>query len=179
MKYRRFEDLPAWKSAARFYTDIERLVDGDLFRPSGDLRNQLLRASLSISNNIAEGFELGTTEQLLSFIYIARGSAGECRSMLQLSRGSDRSAGLGARLAELVADAESISRQLSGWADSLKNSDIRGQRHLNDVTREHYWQRRRAEAFMQQIRAATAEAAAQREADRVAELEHAQGEERL
>ena len=42
------------------------------------------RAALSVSNNIAEGFERGTTNELLQFIYIARGSAGEVRSMLAL-----------------------------------------------------------------------------------------------
>jgi len=47
-----------------------------------ELRDQLRRAALSVSNNIAEGFERGTTAELLSFLYIARGSAGEVRSML-------------------------------------------------------------------------------------------------
>jgi four helix bundle protein len=46
------------------------------------LQDQLERAALSVSNNIAEGFERGTTNELLAFIYIARGSAGEVRSML-------------------------------------------------------------------------------------------------
>ena len=35
-----------------------------------------------MANNIAEGFERGTTNELLTFLYIARGSAGEVRSML-------------------------------------------------------------------------------------------------
>jgi four helix bundle protein len=46
------------------------------------LRDQIERAALSGSNNIAEGFERGTTPELLTFLYIARGSAGEVRSML-------------------------------------------------------------------------------------------------
>ena len=46
------------------------------------LRDQIERAALSVSNNIAEGFERGTTNELLAFLYIARGSAGEVRSML-------------------------------------------------------------------------------------------------
>jgi len=45
-----------------------------------------------ISNNIAEGFERGSTTELIHFLYIARGSAGEVRSMLcvieRMSRGS-------------------------------------------------------------------------------------------
>jgi len=47
-------------------------------------RNHFERAVLSVTNNIAEGFERGTTNELLSFLYIARGSAGEVRSMLCL-----------------------------------------------------------------------------------------------
>ena len=48
---------------------------------SRSLQDQLERAALSVSNNIAEGFERGTTNELLVFIYIARGSAGKVRSM--------------------------------------------------------------------------------------------------
>ena len=51
-------------------------------RLSFSLRDQLERAALSVSKNIAEGFERGTTNELLCFIYIARGSAGEVRSIL-------------------------------------------------------------------------------------------------
>jgi hypothetical protein len=35
-------------------------------------------------------------------------------------------------ISDLKASAESCSRQLRAWADNLQNSDIRGQRHLND-----------------------------------------------
>jgi four helix bundle protein len=171
MKYKRFEDLPVWKAAARFYIDVEALVEDNSFQSSGDLRSQLLRASLSISNNIAEGFELGTTSAILNYIYIARGSAGESRSMLHIVRGSEKRSALRQRTAGLIAATESISAQLGAWADSLQNSEIQGRRYLNDATRARYDQRRRAEAFMDRIRQETAEAAAQREAERLAELE--------
>ncbi|MBS1788455.1 MAG: four helix bundle protein [Acidobacteria bacterium] len=48
------------------------------------MRDQIECAAVSVSNNIAEGFERGTTQELLTFIYIARGSAGEVRSMPHL-----------------------------------------------------------------------------------------------
>jgi hypothetical protein len=47
--------------------------------------------------------------------------------------------------------AESCSRQICGWANSLQNSDITGQRHLNDRTKTAYEQKRRSEAFMAQL----------------------------
>lgn len=82
MKYERFEDLPVWKAAAEIAVQIFAWSSHAWFRGKGDLANQLQRAALSVSNNIAEGFERGSTNELLQFIYIARGSAGEVRSML-------------------------------------------------------------------------------------------------
>ena len=82
MTYERFEDLPVWQKAADLYEATEDLLESDTFKASRGFRDQLDRAALSVSNNIAEGFERGTTNELLAFIYIARGSAGEVRSML-------------------------------------------------------------------------------------------------
>ncbi|MGH9904951.1 MAG: four helix bundle protein, partial [Pyrinomonadaceae bacterium] len=48
------------------------------------VRDQIERASVSVSNNIAEGFERGTTPELLTFLYISKGSCGETRSVLCL-----------------------------------------------------------------------------------------------
>ena len=86
MTYSRFEDLPVWNAAIDLVEGIYELSDAakDEFRKRSGLKNQLERAALSVSNNIAEGFERGTTSELLAFLYIARGSAGEVRSMLCL-----------------------------------------------------------------------------------------------
>ncbi|HRZ16842.1 MAG TPA: four helix bundle protein, partial [Candidatus Hydrogenedentes bacterium] len=80
MKYARFEDLPVWKSALELARRVYALTRDRFFSQPGDLRDQLRRAALSVSNNIAEGFERGSTSELLAFLYIARGSAGEARS---------------------------------------------------------------------------------------------------
>src|SRR5262249_30345612 len=81
-KYERFEDLPAWQEAARLYNRVLDLLEEPGVSLSPGFRNQLDRAALSISNNIAEGFERVTTNELLAFLAIARGSAGEVRSMM-------------------------------------------------------------------------------------------------
>lgn len=73
MKYERFEELPVWKDAARLYMGVERLCGDEAMRGPGDLKDQLLRAALSISNNFAEWFERGTTQEPLTFLYYARG----------------------------------------------------------------------------------------------------------
>ena len=148
MTYQRFEDLPVWQAAADLYERTEELLENKDFPASRGFRDQLDRAALSVSNNIAEGFERGTTNELLQFIYIARGSAGEVRSMLTVKfRRVDKCgwpAGLKAQAGKLLALAESCSRQLRGWADSLQNSDIRGPRHLNAKSRAQEEQKTRA-----------------------------------
>ena len=72
-KYDRFEDLPVWQEAARLYNEVLDLFETPDLRLSSGFRNQLDRAALSVSNNIAEGFERSTTSELLAFIAIARG----------------------------------------------------------------------------------------------------------
>src|SRR5690349_22247204 len=126
MTYKNFEDLPVWQKAAELYEAVEDLLDDKLFVATRGFRDQLDRAALSVSNNIAEGFERGTTNELLAFLYIARGSAGEVRSMLQFTERSPWASHLKSQISTLKSLAESCSRQLRGWADSLQNSDIKG-----------------------------------------------------
>src|SRR5438094_4595194 len=155
MTYQRFEDLPVWQEAARLYEQAEELLENESFQASRGFRDQLDRAALSVSNNIAEGCKRGTTNELLAFIYIARGSAGEVRSMLCLKERRARKevwpADLKSQIADLKSVAESCSRQLRGWADSLQNSDIKGQRHLNRRTREQEEQTKKAKSLQKDL----------------------------
>lgn len=152
MTYRRFEDLPVWQAAAELAGRVDDFLGHAPPRLRGSFRDQLERAALSVSNNIAEGFERGTTNELLAFIYIACGSAGEVRSMLALQ--AERPwlpENLKSEISNLRSLAESCSRQLRAWADSLQNLEIAGQRHLNEQTRANYDKRvardKGAEAF--------------------------------
>lgn len=135
MKYERFEQLPVWNDAMALAVQVYALTADESFKGQGSLRDQIERAVVSISNNIAEGFERGTTQELLTFLYIARGSAGEVRSMLLLLERMPKFSNLKSQIPNLKKLAESISRQLRGWADSLQNSEIKGQRYLTDKIR--------------------------------------------
>ena len=59
MKYNRFEELPVWKDAIELAVRIYELTARPAFRGYYSLKDQLERAGVSISNNIAEGFERG------------------------------------------------------------------------------------------------------------------------
>ncbi|HTV54407.1 MAG TPA: four helix bundle protein [Terriglobia bacterium] len=84
MKYERFEQLPVWEAGIELAASVYGLTLKPAFRRRHSLRDQIERAAVSVSNNVAEGFERGTNQELLTFLYIARGSAGEVRSMLCL-----------------------------------------------------------------------------------------------
>src|SRR6267378_2387096 len=112
MKYQSFEDLPVWKDAIELAVLILDLTAKSCFRGHAGTRNQLENATVSISNNIAEGFERGTTQELLTFIYIARGSAGEVRSMLSLLERAPGFEDLRSQIPDLRSRSLSISRQL-------------------------------------------------------------------
>lgn len=151
MKYSRFEELPVWKDAIELAVRSFALTAKPCFRGHSGTKNQLENAVLSISNNIAEGFERGTTKETLNFIYISRGSAGETRSMYEFLRHAPGFEELRPDLADLIRRAESISRQLRAWADSLQNTDIRGARYLTDKSRRLEQQRREREEFLAEL----------------------------
>ena len=75
----RFEDIIAWQKSKELTIQIYSLFEGS--RDFG-FKDQIERASVSIMNNIAEGFERKGNKEFMHFLYIAKGSCGEVRSML-------------------------------------------------------------------------------------------------
>jgi len=151
MTFARFEDIPAWQEAVRLAEGVYDMTESKNRPGRRSLQDQLERAALSVSNNIAEGFEHGTTNELLAFIYIARGSAGEVRSMLCFVERRKAFGNFKSQISNLKSTAESCSRQLRGWADYLQNTEIKGQRHLSDKTRRQYDAGKRTDEFQQEL----------------------------
>ncbi len=81
MKIEKFEDVIAWQKGKELTILVYKT-----FKECKDFsfKNQIERASVSIMNNTAEGFERKTNKELRNFLFIAKGSAGEVRSMLEL-----------------------------------------------------------------------------------------------
>ncbi|MBZ5552438.1 MAG: four helix bundle protein [Acidobacteriia bacterium] len=152
MKYKRFEGLPVWESAINLAKKAFLIFEVDHQKPYGDLRSQIERAALSVSNNIAEGFERGTTQELLTFLYVARGSAGEVRSMLCLMDRLAAFTHLKTEISDLTSLSESISRQLRASADSLQNSNIKGQRYLSSQSKQKFDRQREINSFMEELK---------------------------
>jgi len=151
MSYKRFEELPVWQASIELALAIYALTAQPAFRRHRSLRDQLERAAISVSNNIAEGFERGTNQELLTFLYISRGSAGEVRSMLCLLERMPDFRALESGILNLKSSVESISRQLGAWIRSLRDSDLRGQRYVSEKTRRADKARQEREEFLKKL----------------------------
>ena len=111
-----FEDLDVWKKACRVTVRLYSLLAGC---KDYSLKDQMLRAAVSIASNIAEGSERNSTVDFRRFIFIAKGSAAELRTQIYISssigiinQGDTQS---------LIAELVNISKMLQGLASSLKN----------------------------------------------------------
>ena len=114
MGIERFEDMKAWQKAKDMTVLIYRL-----FEHSKDFgfRDQIQRASVSVMNNISEGFERKGNKEFAHFLYIAKGSSGEVRSMLILAKELNKIPET--NFNQLFILSEEISKMLSGFIKKL------------------------------------------------------------
>ena len=84
-KFNSFEEILSWQKSREFNKLIYLVTAKESFKKDFDFVRQIRRASLSISSNIAEGFERNTDKEFVHFLYIAKASAGEVRSQLYLA----------------------------------------------------------------------------------------------
>jgi len=85
MRYRSFQELPIWQESINVGKEVYLLTDKVKFSKDYSLKDQIRRAVLSVSSNIAEGFERSNNNEFVRFLLIAKGSIGEVRSQLCFS----------------------------------------------------------------------------------------------
>ncbi len=108
-KYNSFEEMEVYQKSLQFGVEVYKLtLSNEKIAKDYGLKDQLQRAALSISNNIAEGFERETKKELIRFLYISKGSAGECRNMFNFLQ-----------LLEYInpSDITWYERDSKGWID--------------------------------------------------------------
>ncbi|MDB6128021.1 MAG: four helix bundle protein [Verrucomicrobia bacterium] len=115
---KRFEDLDVWKLAKDVVLTVYDLTSRAPVSRDYGFKDQIQRASVSIMSNIAEGFERRGNREFIYFLYIAKGSAGEVRSLAHVG------AGLGyippMEQSVLMEKISSVSRQLAGFIGYLE-----------------------------------------------------------
>ncbi len=115
MKISRFEDILSWEKSKILTIHIY-----SIFKETRDFsfKNQIESASVSIMNNIAEGFERKSNKEFIYFLYVAKGSCGEVRSMLYLAKELEKISEK--QFEYLYGISIEISKLLSGLIKSLK-----------------------------------------------------------
>jgi four helix bundle protein len=121
-KITRFEDLECWKAARVLANMVYRITgDGKLSRDFG-LKDQIQRASVSVMNNVAEGFTRFSRKEFARFLVIAQSSCAEVMSMLYLLDDlgyEDKS-----KLLEIRKQGDKTRALILGMIKYLKNNKL-------------------------------------------------------
>ncbi len=126
----RFEDLKCWQAARALTRDVY-----DVLRTCRDrgFTDQIQRASISVMSNIAEGFESGTRQGFVNYLYIAKASAGEVRAQLYAAHD------IGYLNIEMFKNlkmrAEECSKLISSFIKAVKSSEHQGLQRKPEQTK--------------------------------------------
>jgi len=82
LNYKRFEELPCWNKARELCQEIFKLINQREFRKDYSLKDQIWRSAGSAMDNIAEGFDDGSTKEFIRFLGYSQRSCGEVQSQL-------------------------------------------------------------------------------------------------
>ena len=118
--FKSFEEITSWQKSRLFNKRIYEITENVGFKRDFDLVRQIRRASISISSNIAEGFERNTDKEFIYFLYVSKASAGEVRSHLYLALDLNYISKI--EFDELYLNVTDISKLISGFIKYLENS---------------------------------------------------------
>lgn len=123
----RFEEIESWKKARELTREIYRFTREGIISKDYRYVSQIRSASVSIMSNIAEGFERDGNKEFKQFLYIAKASAGEVRSLIDVGLdagyfGEEQSR----NLFGLVLD---IVRLVGGFIRHLEQTELQGRKH--------------------------------------------------
>jgi len=118
-KIEKFEDILAWQKARVITNEIYTICTNDGFKRDFTLKDQILKASLSIMLNIAEGFGRRSNKEFIQFLIIAHGSVSEVQSALYIAL--DRKYITDNVFKELYNNCGEISKMLMGLIKYLRD----------------------------------------------------------
>jgi len=124
MTIQRFEELDVWKNARNLSVKIRDLSLSTALAKDYSLKDQILRSSGSVMDNIAEGFERDGKKEFIQFLYITKGSLGETRS--QIHRCFDTSYITEGQYNELIDDCLNLSAKIKKFINYLSVSEFEG-----------------------------------------------------
>ena len=119
-----FEELQVWQQARQLSKKIFVLTLRDIFAKDFSLKDQIKRASGSIMDNIAEGFERDGKKEFINFLSFSKGSTGEVRS--QLIRAFNYGYISENELNDLKSECKFLGKKIANFMEYLRNSEFKG-----------------------------------------------------
>lgn len=123
----KFEDIDAWKEARMLCKVIFELTQKEQFSKNFSLKDQILRSSGSVMDNIAEGFDRGGKKEFIQFLYISKASLSETKS--QLYRAFDFGYISKEEFEMNYNNCSKIAMMLMGFIKYLSKSNYKGQKY--------------------------------------------------
>jgi four helix bundle protein len=114
MAFRSFEDLEVWQRGCRLAVDVFKTFTRCR---NVTMRDQVQRSALSIPSNVAEGYERNSNKEFIRFLNIAKGSGGELRTQLYISRKLELLTK--PEFDRLVTESKQISKMLHGLSKAV------------------------------------------------------------
>lgn len=121
MKVERFEDLICWQKARALTNMVYDMTRSPIFAKDYELVRQIRGAAVSSKSNIAEGFDRWSRKELVRFLDIAKGSAGEVRSQLYVAL--DQHYITTDQFGSAIASTLETSKTIGGLIGYLQKSD--------------------------------------------------------
>ncbi len=119
-----FEESEVWKASREMVKLVYKLTNGTQFRKDYGLSDQVRRSSVSVLSNIAEGFERGSNAELLHFLYVTKGSAGELRAQMYVAL--DQGYISEGDCEQVHKRCVNVSSQVAGLIKYLKRTHMKG-----------------------------------------------------
>ena len=132
---KRFEDVHAWQEARKLTKSVYALTQENEFRRDYGLIDQIRRASVSIMNNVAEGFESGSPGEFIKFLGYAKRSGSEVQSCLYVAL-DQRYCSQGT-FQQVYAEVERTRGLVTGFIRYLRTSRLDGRLGSGTQARRH------------------------------------------
>ena len=129
-KARNFRNYKVWQDAVDYATKVYKVTAEMPWFEKKGLCDQLQRAAVSISSNIAEGAAKPSDVEFAHFLDTALGSAFEVETQLLIAKNigyvknanDDHNANVGVTYEELLSELQDIEKQINGRIQTLRNS---------------------------------------------------------